>query len=345
VETKAWGTFAVLFGVGFAVLMRSFEAKGLPVVATYLRRLLGLAAFGVVAEAVLGFTVLLEYAIWAVPLLFMRRLSSRTLLVLALLAVTSGPLLQAGLASRRSARPASSSDEASIAAVATPRERLDEARRTSPFGELVRIRIEVMKDKYTSPRTWMPGVNLALFIVGMLAFRRGIFDDPRRHVRTILAWIAFGFVAWAAWWLMFAFGPSFRDPWIRGAAWGFGLIRDQWLTFTYMGALILLLAYRPAWTGRLAAVGVAGRMALTNYMLQIAALDWLSSGYGAALHVRPILSIAFSFVLFGALAAFSHWWLARFRFGPAEWIWRCFTYLRWQPLSRRPAQRATPEAA
>jgi uncharacterized protein len=31
---------------------------------------------------------------------------------------------------------------------------------------------------------------------------------------------------------------------------------------------------------------------------------------------------------------FSHWWLARFRFGPAEWLWRSLTYLRLQPMRR-----------
>jgi uncharacterized protein len=28
-------------------------------------------------------------------------------------------------------------------------------------------------------------------------------------------------------------------------------------------------------------------------------------------------------------------WLRRFRYGPAEWIWRCATYRRFQPLRRR----------
>jgi uncharacterized protein len=31
-ENKAWGTFAFLFGVGFAVLLRRLEARGTPVV-------------------------------------------------------------------------------------------------------------------------------------------------------------------------------------------------------------------------------------------------------------------------------------------------------------------------
>jgi uncharacterized membrane protein YeiB len=33
-----------------------------------------------------------------------------------------------------------------------------------------------------------------------------------------------------------------------------------------------------------------------------------------------------------AQVAMSRWWLSRFRMGPLEWIWRCVTYWRLQPL-------------
>jgi uncharacterized protein len=36
--------------------------------------------------------------------------------------------------------------------------------------------------------------------------------------------------------------------------------------------------------------------------------------------------------LFAAQAAFSKWWLARYRFRPLEWIWRSVMYYQWQPL-------------
>jgi uncharacterized protein len=39
-------------------------------------------------------------------------------------------------------------------------------------------------------------------------------------------------------------------------------------------------------------------------------------------------------LVFGAEVALSHVWLARFRFGPAEWAWRSLTYGRLQPMRR-----------
>jgi uncharacterized protein len=38
--------------------------------------------------------------------------------------------------------------------------------------------------------------------------------------------------------------------------------------------------------------------------------------------------------MFAMQASFSGAWLARYRFGPLEWLWRCITYARLQPLVR-----------
>jgi uncharacterized membrane protein YeiB len=36
--------------------------------------------------------------------------------------------------------------------------------------------------------------------------------------------------------------------------------------------------------------------------------------------------------VYAAQIVFSHWWLARFRYGPMEWLWRGFTYRQVPPL-------------
>jgi uncharacterized protein len=84
----------------------------------------------------------------------------------------------------------------------------------------------------------------------------------------------------------------------------------------------------------LAPIGQAGRMALTNYLLQAAALDLLASGYGFGLKLRPLAYAPAAVACFAAVAAASTAWLRRFRFGPLEWVWRTVTYARWQPIGR-----------
>jgi len=50
-------------------------------------------------------------------------------------------------------------------------------------------------------------------------------------------------------------------------------------------------------------------------------------------------------VVFAAQVACSHWWLARFRYGPMEWVWRGFTYRQVPPLRIDGAQAGAPTRA
>jgi uncharacterized protein len=117
------------------------------------------------------------------------------------------------------------------------------------------------------------------------------------------------------------------------------LLREQWLTFTYVAAALYALAKWPGLVDRLRYVGNAGRMALTNYLMQIAMLDLLFSGYGLGLgQIRPVWGFVAALTCFGVEVLLSTLWLARFRFGPAEWLWRSLTYGRPQPLAYTRAQ-------
>ena len=199
-------------------------------------------------------------------------------------------------------------------------------------------------------KAFIPDSNLTLFILGLLAVRHRIFDEPRRHVRLIAGWMTFGALSWATSWLVLRHIPDMGAP---RATWplqfGLGLVQEQWLCLTYIGAVVLLLAYRPQWTARLTIFGQAGRMAFTNYFLQIIVIDLLASGYGLGLKVRPLLYLPATLALFGAEAALSRWWLARHRYGPLEWVWRSVTYARWQPwriaVPDQPAADALPATA
>ena len=336
-ESKAWGAFAFLFGAGFAVLLRRAEAKGQPFVAFYLRRLAVLAVFGVAAEVLFGFQVLLSYALWGVPLLFLHRLSTRALLGVALFALLAGLLLAAGRQVGLLPLPAAAEEARTFFAA------VESAGAGESYAQLVAARLDYVLFRYLSPFVLVPDVTLALFMFGLLALRFGIVDDPRAHVRLIAGWMTFGFLCWAFFWLVLY---RLGEPASPSAVWlsrlGYALVRDQWLCFTFMGAVALLLAYRPVWRSRLAPFALAGRMALTNYMLQVAVLDYVVSGYGLSLRVRPILGILGAALLFGAEVALSRWWLARFRYGPLEWVWRSLTYGKRQPM-RRPAEGAFAE--
>ena len=107
------------------------------------------------------------------------------------------------------------------------------------------------------------------------------------------------------------------------------------VTLGHVGVVMLLYQSQtwPRLTTRLAAVG---QMALSNYLMQSLICTTLFYGYGFGLFAkiyRPGLALI---VL--AIWILQLWlspiWLKRFRFGPAEWVWRSLTYGSFQPLIR-----------
>jgi uncharacterized protein len=334
VEQKAWGTFAFLFGVGFAVFLRRLERRGANVVPIYARRLAGLALFGLAAQLLLGFSILFEYACWGVLLLLVRRWPTRALLAVALFAACARPLAAEGTALWSWWTGAALPSTGPNVWAAT-----HDAARHLGYADLVAARAKLFVA--TMPRGWrdlLPGSNLALFVVGLLAVRHRVLDEPLRHARTIAAWMLFGVIAWALSWTVLRAMPELPIP---GGDWpvrfGFGLLQDQWLCFTYVGGVVLWLAHRPRWLARLRPIGEAGRMALTNYLTQALVFDLLGSAYGANVTVRPYGYLLAAPAMFAAQIAGSRLWLLRYRFGPCEWLWRCLTYAAPQPLRRERA--------
>jgi uncharacterized protein len=106
------------------------------------------------------------------------------------------------------------------------------------------------------------------------------------------------------------------------------------LAFTYLATLVLLFHRGPQWRVRLGRLAPVGRMALTNYLTHSVLYLLLFSGVGLGLYgeVGPALCVVFSIVIFAAQIVISRWWLSRYRFGPAEWLWRTLTYGELQPM-------------
>jgi uncharacterized protein len=159
--------------------------------------------------------------------------------------------------------------------------------------------------------------SLVLIILGFLSIRHGVLENPRAHLRLIVGVMIFGFVSWATWWLFL---------WNSELESGFGIVRDQWLGLTYTGAVLLLLEYRPVWKKRLESFGITGRMALTNYVLQV--LFFWTLGKHLGIKIRPYFELPASIALFMILVLLSRFWLARHRYGPLERMWRSVTFWR-----------------
>lgn len=77
-----------------------------------------------------------------------------------------------------------------------------------------------------------------------------------------------------------------------------------------------------------------GRMALTNYIGQSVLATTVFYGFGLGLYgyLSRFEQLGVVVVILSLQVVFSSWWLARFKFGPLEWLWRSATYLKAMPM-------------
>jgi uncharacterized protein len=100
-------------------------------------------------------------------------------------------------------------------------------------------------------------------------------------------------------------------------------------------ACLIVLLVRPggALTARVAA---AGRMAFSNYLGATLICTTLFYGYGFGLYGRLSRAELYLVVVAVCVAmlAWSRPWLARFRYGPMEWLWRSLARRSRQPMRK-----------
>lgn len=338
VAEKDRAMFAFMFGVSFALMMHRIEAKGLPLAPLFLRRLFALYLIGFAVEALTRFSILREYAWWGVALLFLRTMPSRTLLVLALLSAAAFSIRDLADSSYAIATIGRDKTVAREVALQKAWDAIQDSDRKSVTGpdylSVIENRIRIMLRDIISLERLTPNIHLSLFILGLLAVRHGIFVHPMLHLRLIIGMMATGIVVWVFAQVLLPLVPAdLITPRIAyRLRTGLGIMDEQLLAFTYLGAIILLLANRPNYERPLRPLGWIGRMALTGYILQATIIEFACAPYGLALKLSPIAEPLATAAVFGTLVCFSKLWLTRFRYGPIEWAWRCLTYWKRLPL-------------
>ena len=350
-ESKFYTLFSFLFGVGFGVqVVRADRAGTTGFAALYRRRLLVLLGLGLVHLFFLWIgDVLHLYAAFGFVLLLFRHRAQNTLLAWAL-GLTLVPYVMGALfIGVRTLRDTSETRAARVVERderrATQREALPEIVRVYAQGsrsEVHRLRTRQAVERLPMEVGWGLNEVLVLFLLGLWLVRTGVLDDLPAHLplmRQLFRWGivgVFATVALAVW--RFAAGPD------AGMAVSFvlhvlGHVVARPLHALFYAAGLLLLLQHESWRRRLAPLAATGRMALTNYLGQTVICATIFNGVGIGLfglglygRVGPAAGLVLTVVIWGAQAAFSTWWLARYRFGPLEWVWRSLTYGRLQPL-------------
>lgn len=189
------------------------------------------------------------------------------------------------------------------------------------------------------PRWATLGAGVLLTVVSYALFGGGLAATPGlillgagaaayglpRLLETSTRGVAVGFALAAVatlpalWWQLSAPGdPRFTTP---------GGIAGLVMAVGYVTGLALLWR-TPARRAIVAVFEPLGRMALTNYVAAaiVMALAARVVDFGHMTTVTPVLLL--SVAVIAAQSVLSRLWLARFVYGPVEWVWRTATWLR-----------------
>ncbi|MGB7343542.1 MAG: DUF418 domain-containing protein [Pirellulaceae bacterium] len=338
-DTKFMTLFSLLFGAGVLLMAERCEATGRasgwrPAVVHY-RRLMGLLLIGMVHGYVFwSGDILVPYAICGAVVYPFWRCRNRIRLVVATGLFLMGSLIMVATGLSIPFWPESERD-AMQAEMWQPTPEIVSAEisaYTGPWWEQLVDRAGVTLEL----QTYAMGFQIfwqvsALMLIGMTLLKTDVLTGQayrRVYVAMVLAGLAVGL------------------PMIVGGTW-LNEQRNWEMDYSffvgtqpnYFGGLLLALGYIGVWGlilkqpvgQRLAGCfAPVGRMALTNYLMQtlICTTIFYGHGFGLFMTVSRVGQAMIVVAIWVFQIVASHWWMKRFRYGPAEYLWRTITYAK-----------------
>ena len=173
-------------------------------------------------------------------------------------------------------------------------------------------------------------VLVAMFLIGVWFVRSGVMEDTAKHLAFFHKLARYGLPLGIGLGLLSCLIATSHVPGDRHDGWGIArglvMLGNLPASLGYIGLVVTMLHGRSGFA-RIRVLAPAGRMALTNYLTQSIVCMFVFDGIGLGLWGIPrAAQVLFVLVVFAAQVVFSTWWLARFRYGPMEWLWRGFTY-------------------
>ncbi len=332
-EMKFYLLFSFLFGYSVTLQMQSAVRAREAFVPRFLRRQAGLWVIGLL-HAVLLFhgDILSTYAILGVVLLLWRNSADRTLLKSAIWLISITAILWASLGVL----------QWMVGEVQDPAQDLLNAQYAytaynGSFGSVIMQHINELKLMWLILLLIQAPCALAMFLLGFLAGKHQFLAQPDQYrpylKQAIKAGLFIGLPASliTALTALFSTGTYWE---IFGLA--LSLVTAPFLTF---GIIALMLKFFGTERGLFwrDALAPAGRMALSNYLLQSLICGFIFYGYGLALidQTTAIGNVLIGLLIFAFQLFFSHWWMKHYYYGPLEWLLRALTIGRWPDLKRK----------
>jgi uncharacterized protein len=317
---KSYAIFALLFGMTFYIQYHNRELRGEDFRARFAWRLALLLAFGLVNSMFYHGDILSIYAVLGLALIPVARLGNRWVLAIALILLAQ-PYAWLEVFQALPQPDAKLADPASWAYFGRANDYFAHGSAFQVWaGNLSNGKIGVIRWSWENGRIFQIP---ALFMLGMLAGRKGLFSSaagwPRILSMAVLAFIPLYLLkTWPEAW---GVGEAVRRPLL--------VIITSWSNVAFMVILVAVFVLLFYSRSLLAVFSPLGRMSLTSYVVQ--SIIGTSIYYGFGLGMYQYTGASFALLIGIGLVLlqrqFSVWWLARHAQGPLETVWHRLTWL------------------
>jgi len=367
------GLFTLLFGAGALLFLQRHAARdsGLLPADLYFRRTIWLIAFGLVNAYLLLWPgdILYYYGVVGLLLFVFRNVTPRKLIVAAAVIMILQTAVSVGewFGYREVTTAAAQAQEARSSGKVLTQEQgqaIETLARINgefkpPLDEMEKEVSRVRKSYLSAlglvaPKSWHYETTfflqhgllecLGMMLLGMALLKYGVLTgaaSPRVYATLTLVGYAIGLAV-----NLFETSNLVRAEFAVEALIASYLTYDLGripLTLGHIGLIGLLYRASPL-SAAMRNLSAVGQLALTNYLTQSLICMLLFTGAGLALYghlERHELYYVVAAIWIVQLI-WSPLWLRRFRFGPAEWLWRSLTYWQRQPLRSEVASVSRP---
>ncbi len=354
VSGKFYILFSFLFGLGFSIQITRLKDKDIKVAKTYSRRLFILLGFGLIHSILIwNGDILKFYAIIGFVLLLFRNSSIKRIKIWIIILFS---LFYIGftVAAIVDSRPNKDKDKVeNTLSDDNNNTKIDEASEENKNEEKIteKEKNEKSLEEYKNGNylsTIKENINvlidwkqlamivfgllfvLPIFLLGSYFGRKEVFCNKNNNpfLLKLMLWSLLVGTIMSIIFIYFGLTTSKGDETFQRALMHIG---EQYaalpLTLAYVSA-VTLLYNKNIGVNLLKPLAPVGQMALTNYLLQSVVFTWVFYGQGFGLigQKSTMLLLLIGIVFFSIQVIVSKWWMSKFRFGPAEWLWRVLTY-------------------
>jgi len=337
-DNKFMTIFSILFGAGILLLTRRVDESGGSPAAVHYRRTLGLLVIGAIHAYLFWYgDILVWYGLCALLVYLFRKCSPKTLAVVGIICIAIPSLLYLLFAWSVPYWPPEAYQQ--MLRDWKPQAQIVEMELSAYRGgwlEQMQHRLpESIKMHTIAFLFWASWRAGGLMLLGMALLKWGVLTGRRSRRFYAVLGIA---------------GPGIGLPVIIygvvrnfEAGWSLEYSRFVGSQFNYWASLLVAMGYislvmlsiqsvRPGPITR--ALSAVGRTALSNYLMQTLLCTSIFYGHGLGLFGQverggQVLTVLGIWLLQSIISVV---WLKHFQFGPAEGLWRSWTYQKWQPL-------------